>query len=161
MQQVLTDRGLRPALQPSVDLLNKDAIAATGLTTDLEFRVEVEVLPEIEMPDFAGIELARLKAEVSDEVLDKALENLAARNRTLEDIPEEELGGRGAAKGETVVLDYTGRIGDHEFPGGSATDTAVEVGGGGFIPGFTEQIEGIRPGETRTIEVTFPERVRG
>jgi trigger factor len=157
VDQVLTERGLRPALQPSVDLLNQDAVAATGLTADLEFKVEVEVLPEIALPDFAAIELVRPKAEVTDEILDKALQNIATRSRTLEDIPAEELGGRGAETGEFVVADYTGRVDNEEFQGGKATDATLEVGGGGFIPGFTEQIAGIRPGETRTIEVTFPE----
>jgi trigger factor len=157
VQQVLDERGLRPAQQPSVDLLNEDAIAPTGLTMDLEFKVEFEILPEITMPDFGSVELTRLKAEVTDEVLDRALQNLATRNRAFEEIPAEELDGRGAEKGEFVVLDYTGRVDGEEFPGGKATDATVEIGGEGFIPGFAEQIEGIRPGETRAIEVTFPE----
>ncbi len=157
VQQVLADRGLRPALQPNVNLLNQEAVAAAGPPTDLEFKIEVEVLPEIALPDFAAIELTRLKAEVTEEVLDKALQTIAARNRTFDDIPAEELGERGAEKGEFVVVDYTGRVDNEEFPGGKATDATVEVAGGGFIPGFSEQIEGIRPGETRSIEVTFPE----
>ncbi len=157
VQQVLDERGLRPAQQPNVDLLNEDAIAPTGLIMDLEFKVELEILPEITMPDFGAIELMRLKAEVTDEVLDRALQNLATRNRTLEDIPADELGERGAEKGEFAVVDYTGRVDDEEFPGGKATDATIEIGGGGFIPGFAEQTEGIRPGESRTIEVTFPE----
>jgi len=157
VQNVLDERGLRPAQQPNVDLLNADAIAPTGLTTDLEFKVEVEILPEITLPDFGAVALTRLKAEVTDEVLDKALQNLAARNRTLEEIPAEELGGRGAETGEIAVVDYTGRVDGEEFPGGKATDAPVEIGGEGFIPGFAEQIAGIRPGETRTIEVTCPE----
>ena len=157
VQTVLDERGLRPAQQPNVDLLNGDAIAPTGLTTDLEFKVEVEILPEITLPDFGAVALTRLKAEVTDEVLDKALQNLASRNRKLEEIPAEELGGRGAEAGEIAVVDYTGRVDGEEFPGGKATDAAVEIGGEGFIPGFAEQIAGIRPGETRTVEVTFPE----
>ncbi|MBV8615927.1 MAG: trigger factor [Acetobacteraceae bacterium] len=157
VQTVLDERGLRPAQQPNVDLLNADAIAPTGLTTDLEFKVEVEILPEITLPDFGAVALTRLKAEVTDEVLDRALQNLASRNRTLEEIPAEELGGRGAEAGEIAVVDYTGRVDGEEFPGGKATDAAVEIGGEGFIFGFAEQIAGIRPGETRTVEVTFPE----
>jgi trigger factor len=157
VQQVLDERSLRPAQQPNVDLLNKDAIAPTGLTTDLEFKVEFEILPEITMPDFGAIQLTRLKAEVTDEVLDKALDNLARRNRTFEEIPAEELGGRGTEKGEFAVVDYTGRVDGEEFPGGKATDATVEIGGEGFIPGFAEQIAGITPGESRSIEVTFPE----
>ena len=127
--------------------------------SDLEFKVELEVLPEVPMPDFAGIEVERLKAEPSEEQVAKALEQIASRNRRLEDIAEE----RGAGRGEIAVCDFTGRLVGEDgqpgepFPGGSATDMPIEVGGDGFIPGFTEQLDGIRAGETRTISVTFPE----
>ncbi|SDB69853.1 trigger factor [Belnapia rosea] len=148
-QQVVTDRGLRPALQPKIELVN----FADG--ADLEFKVELELLPEIPMPDFSGIEVERLKAEPSEEQVTKTIETIAARNRKLEDITEE----RGAAKGEVAVCDFTGTLdGESEpFPGGTATEMPIEVGGDGFIPGFTEQLEGIKAGETRTIHVTFPE----
>ena len=148
-QQVVTDRGLRPALQPKIELVN----FADG--ADLEFKVELELLPEIPMPDFAGIEVERLKAEPSEEQVKTTIETIAARNRKLEDITEE----RGAAKGEIAVCDFTGTLeGDSEpFPGGTATDMQIEVAGAGFIPGFTEQLEGIKAGETRTVNVSFPE----
>ena len=151
-QQVLTDRGLRPALQPKVDLVTQDASG----DTDLEFKVELEVLPEIAVPAFDSIGLTRLKAEVAPETLDKALADIAQRNRTLEPIPPEELGDRGAAKGEILTVDYIGRIDEAEFPGGTGNDIEVEIGGTGFIPGFSEQLEGMKPGETRNIEVNFP-----
>jgi trigger factor len=149
-RQVLTDRGLRPAMQPRVDLVNSEP------AQDLEFKVELEILPDFALPDFAAIALTRLKAEVSDEALAKALDNLAQRNRTLVDLTEEELAGRGAAKGEIVKLDYVGRVDGTEFAGGSATDADVEVAGPGFIEGFSEQLEGIRPGETRIVTAHFP-----
>jgi len=153
-QQVLSERGLRPAMQPKVDLVSKDI--GTAVAVDLEFTVELELLPEITMPDFSGVVLTRVKAEVADETVDKALADIARRNRTFEDIPAEELGDRGAATGEALTIDYIGRVDGEEFAGGSATDVQVEVAGEGFIPGFTEQLEGLRPGESRTITVTFP-----
>jgi trigger factor len=55
-----------------------------------------------------------------------------------------------------LSVDYVGRIEGAEFPGGTGNDIDVEIGGEGFIPGFSEQLEGLKPGETRTIEVTFP-----
>ncbi len=154
-QQVLSERGLRPAVQPKVDLISKDP--GVGMTADLEFNIELELLPEIELPDFAAIALTRLKAEVSDDTVDKTLADIAGRNRGLEDIPPDELGDRGGAKGEMAVVDYIGRIDGVEFAGGTANDMPIEVGGDGFIPGFTDQLEGIRPGETRIIEATFPD----
>jgi trigger factor len=159
-RQVLSERGLRPAMQPKVDVINRDAAGLIG-GTDLEFKVEVELLPEIPPVEFGSIELTRFTAEVSPETVDKALGNIAERNRELIDISPEELGGRGAERGEFVRLDYVGKIDGNEFPGGRGNDVDVELGGAGFIPGFAEQLEGIRPGETRRIEVQFPEDYRG
>jgi trigger factor len=154
-QQVLSDRGLRPAMQPKVDLVSQDI--ATNAAADLEFKVEVELLPDIEVPELGGISLSRLKAEVAPDTVDSALTDLATRQRDLIDIPPEELGDRGAEKGEVVTVDYIGSIDGTAFPGGSATDTDVEVGGTGFIPGFTEGLESIKPGETRSVAATFPD----
>ena len=150
-QRVVSDRGLRPAQQPKVELVN----FADG--TDLEFKVEMEVMPEVPMPNFAGIELERLKAEPGDEQVDNALTAIAQRNRKLEDITED----RPAEAGDVAVCDFVGRLvtdgeAGEPFPGGSATDMPIEVAGEGFIPGFTEQLVGIRAGETRQVEVSFP-----
>jgi trigger factor len=153
-QQVLTERGLRPALQPKIDVVSLDATGGAG--KDLEFKVELELLPEIALPDFAAIQLDRMKVEAAAETVDKAMADIAQRNRTLEAIPPEELGDRGAAKGEVLTVDYVGQVDGAEFPGGTGKDIEVEVGGTGFIPGFSEPLEGMKPGETRTIEVTFP-----
>jgi trigger factor len=149
-QQVISDRGLRPAMQPKVSVTSED-VAATE-PKDLEFNVELEVLPEIAMPEFSDIALTRLKSEVSAESVDKALHELAIRNRDLVDVEED----RGAATGEVLVVDFVGKVDGTAFPGGAATDMNVEIGGTGFIPGFTEQLEGMKAGEARTIEVTFP-----
>lgn len=153
-RDVVSGRGLRPALQPKIELVNFSDGA------DLEFRLDVEVMPEVPMPDFAGISLERPKASPGEEQVNRALETLASRNRSLEDVAE----ARPAAKGDVLVCDFVGRLAaegedgakPEPFPGGSATDMPIEVGGSGFIPGFTEQLEGLSPGETRTIQVTFP-----
>ena len=136
--------------------LGKD-VETTGPAQDLEFTVEVEVMPDISLPDFSTLQLTRLKAEVAPERVDESLADMARRNRELVDITAEELGDRGAEKGEVLTIDYAGKIDGQPFPGGEGTGVDVEVGGSGFIAGFSEQMEGMKPGETRTIEVTFPE----
>ena len=155
-QKVLSERGLRPAQQPKVDLVTENP---TAMTSDLEFSVSLELLPDITLPDFGTIELTRLKAEVSPEAVDKALEQIAQFNHRLEPIPAELLASRenGASAGEVLTVDYAGMIDGVLFEGGTGTDQPVEIGGTGFIPGFAEQLEGARPGEIRTINVTFPE----
>jgi trigger factor len=146
-QRVLSDRGLRAATQPKVDVVSLDE------TKDLEFKVEVELMPEIAMPDFGAIEVTRLKAEPSAEAIDKALGEIATRNRDLVDVEK----ARPAVKGDVLTVDFVGKVEDIAFEGGTGTDMDVEVAGPGFIPGFTEQLEGATVGESRVINVTFPE----
>jgi len=147
-RKVVADRGLRPAMQPKIDLVN---FADGG---DLEFKVEMELLPEIPLPDFSAIAIDRPKAAPSDAEIDTALAGIAARNKTMADVEE----ARPATKGDVLVCDFVGRLeGETEpFKGGSMDDMPIEVGGDGFIPGFTEQLEGLAPGESRQINVTFP-----
>jgi trigger factor len=146
-RQVLADRGLRPALQPKVDVVSLDE------GKDLEFKVEVELLPEIALPDFAAIELTRLKSVPAAEAVDKAMGEIAERNRDLVEVAE----ARPAVKGDVLSVDFVGKIDGTPFQGGTAEGIDVEVAGPGFIPGFTEQVEGLSPGESRTISVSFPE----
>jgi len=144
-EKVVSERNLRPAAQPKIELVN----FADG--ADLEFRMDVEVLPEIPMPDFSAITLTRLKAKPTDEEIEKALETITRRQATLE-----ETESRPAARGEVLVADFVGTIDGEAFQGGSGTDMPIEVGGQGFIPGFSEPLEGMSPGETRVVDVTFP-----
>jgi len=145
-RQVLTDRGLRAATQPKVEVVSIDE------AKDLEFKVELELLPEIALPDFGTIELTRLKAAPGEDKVDEALAQMASRARELVDVEE----ARPAAKGEVLVCDFVGKLAGEPFPGGAANDMDIEVGGDGFIPGFTEQLEGMSAGESKTITVTFP-----
>ncbi|CEF56564.1 trigger factor [Acetobacter ghanensis] len=149
MRTVFEERGLRPAGQPKVDLVS----GQDGKGADLEFKVESEILPEITLPDLSDLALTRLKAPVSDEAVNKVLEDIAKRGRTFEVIEEV----RPAAKGDVVAIDFVGKQDGVAFDGGTAQDVNVEIGGEGFIPGFAEQIEGMKPGEEKVITVTFPE----
>ncbi len=145
-QEVLTDRGLRPAMQPKVDVTSLDE------GKDLAFNVEVELLPEIKLPDFSAIELTRQKALPDEESIIKALTEIATRNADL--VAVEEV--RPAVKGDILSVDFVGKVDGVAFEGGTAEGIDLEVDGPGFIPGFTEQVVGMAPGDTRTIEVTFP-----
>jgi len=152
-RQMLADRGLRSAVQPKVELVSGADPAAGKEAADLEFKVEVELLPEITLPDLSDLALVRLKSEPTAEVIDAALAEVAKRQSVLTDVTDD----RGAEPGETLTVDYLGKIDGVAFPGGTGTDMSVEVGGTGFIPGFSEQMAGMKVGESRTIDVTFPE----
>lgn len=98
-RKVIDDRGLKPAMQPKIEIVN----FAEG--ADLEFKMEFEILPDVPMPDFSGIALERLKAEPTDDAIEKALASIAERNGSLEDAEP-----RAAGKGDVLVCDFTGRL---------------------------------------------------
>jgi trigger factor len=148
---VIEERGLRPAGQPRIALAGQpDVKAATA--SDLAFSVELEILPEIVAPDLGALSLVRLRAEVPPEAIDSTLERLARQQREM--IPVEE--DRGAETGDVLMVDFLGRVDGVPFEGGAGQDTRVEIGGEGFIPGFSEGMAGMKAGETRIIDVTFP-----
>jgi trigger factor len=151
-RQVIADRGLRPAMQPKIELVNYSDGA------DLEYKIELELLPEIPMPDFASVELTREKATPGEAEVDEFLGTMRERLAGSEDVADV----RPAAKGEILVCDFVGRLKNEDgtlaepFQGGTAADMPIEVGGDGFIPGFTEQLVGMSPGEAKDIDVAFP-----
>ena len=146
--KVMTDRGLRTASQPKVEIITLEE------ARDLEFKIEVELLPDITMPDFAVLELTRLKAEPTAEAIDKTLGEVAARQRELTVLEGDDIVP--AEIGHVLSIDFLGKVDGVPFDGGTGTDMDVELGGTGFIPGFAEQLVGMKPGEEKIIDVTFP-----
>ncbi|WP_425066061.1 trigger factor [Reyranella sp.] len=144
--KAIEDRGLKPALQPRVDLKQLEE------GKDVEFEVVVEVLPEIGKLDFSGIELERLKAEVPEKDIDEALDRIAKANREQKPVDPP----RPAQKGDAIKLDFVGSVDGVEFPGGAASDYTLELGSGSFIPGFEDQLVGAEVGKTVDVKVTFP-----
>ena len=144
--KAIEDRGLRPALQPRVDLKE----LAEG--KDVEFEVAVEVLPEIGKLDFSSIELERLKAEVPTKDVEDALDRIAKANREQKPVDPP----RPAQKGDALKLDFVGSVDGVEFPGGKAEDYVLELGSGSFIPGFEDQLIGAEVDKSLDVKVTFP-----
>jgi trigger factor len=151
-QQALTDRAIRPATQPSIRL-DAPAEKVVAGEADLEFLMELEIMPEFEPADVAGIEVERMVVEPTDEEVDAALSRLAANNRTFDpaDAAHE------ASAGDALTIDFVGRIDGEAFEGGSAEGQTIVLGDGRFIPGFEDQLMGSRAGEERMVNVTFPE----
>lgn len=144
--KAIEDRGLKPAMQPRVDLKTLEE------GKDVEFEVAIEVLPEIGKLDFSGIELERLKADVPAKDVDEALSRIAKANREQKTVDP----ARPAQKGDAVKLDFVGSVDGTEFPGGTAQDYVLEIGSGSFIPGFEDQLIGAEAGKTVDVKVTFP-----
>jgi len=148
VQQLLTEKGLRPAMQPSVEL---DEGFEPG--KDAEVKVTLEVLPEVPAARIEGLKLERLTVPVEDSAIDETLTRIAAGNKQF----EEGDAGRPAQTGDLVVIDFVGSVDGVEFEGGKGEGVSLELGSGQFIPGFEDQLVGAKAGDEKTVNVTFPE----
>src|SRR5271169_1107213 len=144
-ENTIRERNLRPALPPRVDIVSFSEGA------DLEYKMLVEVLPDIPEPNFADLGIERLIVEVPEESVDAAITRIAEQQRKSEPVE------RPAQAGDIIVVDVEGRVGDREIPGASGKDRQIVLGSGSFIPGFEDQLVGAATGEHRTVRVTFPE----
>ena len=144
--QLLNERNLRPASQPKVEIVKFE----NG--QDLEFSVAMEVIPEITPVDFKTIKLERTVVDVPDSEVDESLQRLAKRQRK----PEPAADDHAAQSGDVVIIDFVGRVEGKEFEGGKAEDFHLELGSGMFVPGFEDQLIGLKKGEAKLVNVTFP-----
>jgi len=149
VQSLLSDKGLRPATQPQVQL--DEGYAEGG---DAELTVSLEVLPDVPAPAIDGLTLERLTVPVADEAVDEQLMKFASANKSWDDA-----GDKAAETGDLVTMDFAGKTADDgvAFEGGTGTDMTVEIGSGRLIPGFEDQVVGVTAGEERQIAVTFPD----
>ena len=142
--KAISEHNLRPALPPRVEIV----AAAEG--ADLEYKMSLEVLPDMPEPDFAALELEKLVAEVPEEDIDRAVERIAEAQRKSEPVE------RPAEANDIIVADVVGRVGDAEIPGSRAEARQIELGAEGLLPGFSDQLLGAAAGEERNVQVTFP-----
>jgi trigger factor len=145
---VVSERGLRPALQPKIDV---EKYEEGG---DLAFSMSLELLPDIEPGDLSGIELERPVAEVPEDKVMESLTRIAETSKTALPITED----RPAENGDVVVIDFDGSVDGEKKPGMQGEGYELELGSGSFIPGYEEQLVGAKAGEHRKVVVTFPEQ---
>ncbi len=116
------------------------------------FKVTVQVRPEVQLSQYIGLEAEKPVVEISDEDVEKELQRLQERHAQL--VPVEDAA---AELHDVTVIDFEGFVDGVAFPGGNGTDYSLELGSGSFIPGFEEQLTGVKVGEEREVKVTFPE----
>ncbi len=139
--------GDRPALQPEIKMTNDDWKEGDDVVVALQY----EALPVIEAPDFSDITLEKMVVKADDAAVQEALENLAKNAQQFDDKD-------GAAEnGDQVTMDFLGKIDGEAFDGGAAEDFPLVIGSGQFIPGFEEQLVGVKAGESKDVTVSFPE----
>jgi trigger factor len=155
--KIVTDRGFKLATEPRVVLPPEEG-AVEGIIAgkaDLAYTVELEIVPPITLADFKAIKLERLTAPVEDTEIDQAVQTIGEQNR-----PYLDKGDAPAENGDRVVFSFEGTVDGAPFEGGSGEDIGLVLGTGQFIPGFEEQLLGVKAGETRTVNVKFPENYR-
>ncbi len=151
-KQALEDRGLRPALDPKVELDGEIADVVAG-KSDLAYTMAVEILPEVELTDLKAIELERMVADVDDKDVTEAIERIAADQKAYVSREDKEK----AQDGDRLTIDFTGDLEGEPFEGGSGESVMLVIGSNQFIPGFEEQLSGAKKGDEVDVNVTFPD----
>ncbi len=148
IDKTIADNELRPAMQPKVEM-------GDGYEEgkDATLTMELEVLPKVEAPDTDGMKIERLTVPVDEAQVDETLQRIAGQNKSYTDADE----AREAQEGDQLIIDFVGRVDGEEFEGGKAEGAPLVIGAGQFIPGFEEQLTGVKTGDEKTITVTFPE----
>lgn len=142
------------AKESGLDITSQPEIDVTQIEKGKSFifTATVAVKPEVELGQYMGVEVVPADRTVTDEEVDEEIRREQEKNSrqvTVED--------RGAEMGDTVTMDYVGRVDGEAFDGGSAENYDLKLGSHAFIPGFEEGLVGVRAGETRDVDVTFPE----
>ena len=145
--QAMAEQGVRPAAQPKIEI---DKVEPG---TDLTYKIEIEALPDIEPGDFSAIKLEKLVAEPEDSSVDDAIKRISEENPDIRAVEP----ARPAKDGDTVKIDFIGRIDGEAFDGGAAEGFDLKLGSGRFIPGFEEQLVGVEVGQEKDVTVSFPD----
>lgn len=142
----LEDNKIEAVSKPEIDIKQIEA------RKDLIFTAVVQTKPEVTLGAYKGIELKKVEYNVTDKDVEHELEHIAEHNARLVAVED-----RPVEKGDTVVIDFEGFVDGKAFEGGKAENHELEIGSGKFIPGFEDQIVGMKIDEDRDIKVTFPE----
>ena len=143
-QAALEEAKLEPVEHPQVEVTE---VSADGFT----FKATFANYPEVKLGEYKGLSAEKPSVEVSDEDVEKKLQQMRERNARLVSVERE------AQNGDTAVIDFEGKKDGVPFDGGKGESYPLELGSGSFIPGFEEQIVGMKAGEEKDIDVTFPE----
>ncbi len=143
---VIKEKKLRPSMQPDIKITSFEEGG------DLAFDIEIEVMPEMPNVDFSKITVDELTFDVPESEITESLDRLAKTRQH----PHTKDGA--AAKGDVVKIDFLGKKDGVPFDGGEGKGFQLELGSNQFIPGFEEQLIGLKAGEKKTIEVKFPDQ---
>ncbi|MBB5722090.1 trigger factor [Loktanella ponticola] len=149
MSEHMEKSGDRPAAQPEMVMADKDWKEGD----DVLVNVSYEKLPDVPETDFSAIKLERMVVKADDESVQEALDNLATNAQNFEDRKK----GSKAKDGDQVTFDFLGKVDGEAFEGGAAEDYPLVLGSNSFIPGFEEGLVGVKAGDEKDVEVSFPD----
>lgn len=148
-REALVQEEVRPAGPPKIEAMDsKD-------TSSLSFAAIFEVYPEVEKVELESVEVEKPVVEITDEDLDTMIEKLREQRREWKEVDRE------AREGDQVMVDYEGRIDGEAFEGGSGENMAVELGAGRMLKEFEDGLVGMKAGDEKTVDVSFPEDYHG
>jgi trigger factor len=145
-EEAVNESGIEPVDRPSVDLIQVEA------GKPFVFKATVTVKPEVQLGEYKGVEVQDKEFPVTDEDVKEEIDRILKSHAEITVVEDGEV-----QEGDSVNIDFFGTIDGEPFEGGEAENYQLEIGSGLFIKGFEEQLVGMKPGEERTIEVTFPE----
>ncbi|GEN32991.1 MULTISPECIES: trigger factor [Aneurinibacillus] len=145
--EAVQETGIEPVDRPEVD------VEQIGKGQPLVFKATVTVKPEVKLGDYKGLTVEEKDFTVTDEAVEEELKQM--QNRSAELVVLED--GAAIEKGDYAIIDFKGFVDGEAFEGGEAENYQLEIGSGTFIPGFEDQIIGLKKGDEKDIEVTFPE----
>ena len=142
----LAENDIKPVDYPKVDIVE------IGEGKDLVYTAEITTYPEVELGEYKGLEVKKPTYEVNDEEVEKQLVSMQEKNARVTTKEEGTVEDKNIA-----VIDFKGYIDGTPFEGGEGTDFSLEIGSGSFIDNFEEQLIGLSVGDTKEVNVTFPE----
>lgn len=143
--KALLDLDLDPIDRPKVDIVSFDKKGPAVFTVD------IQVVPEGILGDYKGLKLERKLVDLDENYVDNEIEAMRTKTAKIETTEDP------AEHGDTVVIDFEGYVDDVQFEGGTGSKYPLELGSNSFIPGFEEQLIGIKAGENRDVTVKFPD----
>jgi trigger factor len=146
-ERALLGSGIAPVGDPSVEVVSTPEAEGEPLA----FKFEIGVRPKAELGEYKGLEVGRAEPEPPPDLVDREMERIREGFARLEPVD------RAAAEGDVLLVDFEGLLDGKAFEGGKASDYLLELGGGQLIEGFEEQLSSAAAGETRKVEVTFPD----
>ncbi|RIM87003.1 trigger factor [Staphylococcus xylosus] len=144
--EAIDETGIKPVDQPEIN------VTSIEKGSEMTFEANVVVEPEVQLGDYKGLEIEKQNVELTDEELQESIDHQLGH---LAEMVVKEDGA--IENGDTVNIDFDGYVDGEQFEGGQAEGYDLEIGSGSFIPGFEEQLVGVKTGEEKDVNVTFPE----